>query len=803
MRFLAPKQWAALPAALCLAALAALGWHNFACAQEIDGADGRGQTAAGALSLEFTAAEKAWLAAHPLIRVGAEINYAPYEFQDSRGHFAGVVADYMDILKRRLGVRFQVQQMPDFTAVENKLRKREVDVVLAVAPTAEREEYLLFTKPYLHYVNVIVTRDDFPFLTGLRDLSLDRVGVVVGHSSQQLISRAYPNSRVTAYSDLLDGLVAVSTGKADGLVDDIFPIVYNIRHHQISNLKIATPLEKVLQPKGFSVAVRKDWPVLVTIFDKVLSNITHEEEREISQKWLSVRYESKVDYRAIWTSLAVFSAILLAAVLWITVLNKQRKALVAARAEAEAANRAKDQFLASMSHELRTPLHAILGYADLIREGALTEPARQDALSTIAGSGRHLLSVINDLLDLSRIRSGHLDLNPATVQLPALLEEIASMVRVDAQKKGLIFILDAPPDLPALVQADDKRIRQILLNLLGNAIKFTDAGRVILSVQAVPAGEGRIELRVTVEDTGMGIAPEDKSRIFAPFEQTEQGRKREAGVGLGLAISQELAHRMGGTIEVDSEPGSGSRFRFSVVLPVVDVQEGVVPARSHIVGYEGERRSILVADDQDENRQLLRRMLESLGFDVVLAGDGREAIAAARERRPDLIMMDLRMPGTSGFEAARIIRSTPGLETVPLLAASASTADLEHAEADPDTFAACLRKPFQTSDLIDAIERSLHLQWRHVYADTAAPAQGEQPQTQLMAPSKDALTTLLELARLGKLVRVEQMALELEREDALRPFARRVYGLARRLDEEELIALLEEYLGAHRDAVTE
>jgi len=805
MRFLAPKQWAALPAALCLAALAAFGWHNFACAQEIDGPDGRGQTAAGSPSLEFTAAEKAWLATHPLIRVGAEINYAPYEFQDSRGHFAGVVADYMDILKRRLGVRFQVQQMPDFTAVENKLRKREVDVVLAVAPTAEREEYLLFTKPYLHYVNVIVTRDDFPFLTGLRDLSLDRVGVVVGHSSQQLISRAYPNSRVTAYSDLLDGLVAVSTGKADALVDDIFPIVYNIRHHQLSNLKIATPLEKVLQPKGFSVAVRKDWPALVTIFDKVLSNITHEEEREISQKWLSVRYESKVDYRAIWTSLAVFSAILLAAVLWITLLNKQRKALVAARAEAEAANRAKDQFLASMSHELRTPLHAILGYADLIREGALTEPARQDALSTIAGSGRHLLSVINDLLDLSRIRSGHLDLNPATVQLPALLEEIASMVRVDAQKKGLIFILDAPPDLPALVQADDKRIRQILLNLLGNAIKFTDAGRVILSVQAVPAGEGRIELRVTVEDTGMGIAPQDKIRIFAPFEQTEQGRKREAGVGLGLAISQELAHRMGGTIEVDSEPGSGSRFRFSVVLPVVDVQEAVVPARSHIVGYEGERRSILVADDQDENRQLLRRMLESLGFDVVLAGDAREAIAAARERRPDLIMMDLRMPGTSGFEAARIIRSTPGLETVPLLAASASTADLEHAEADPGTFAACLRKPFQTSDLIDAIERSLHLQWRHVYTDraAAAPSQTEQTQTRLVAPAKDVLTTLLELARLGKLVRVEQMALELEREDALRPFARRVYGLARRLDEEELIALLEEYLGAHRDAVTE
>ena len=447
--------------------------------------------------------------------------------------------------------------------------------------------------------------------------------------------------------------------------------------------------------------MRKDWPELVGILDKVLANISHEEEREISQKWLSVRYESKVDYRAIWTSLAIFSAILLAAVLWITQLNKQRKALLAARTEAEAANRAKDQFLASMSHELRTPLHAILGYADLIRKDALTDPARKDALDTIAGSGRHLLTLINDLLDLSRIRSGHFELNPAPVQLPALLEEIAAMVRVEAQQKGLNFILDAPPTLPTLVQADGKRIRQILLNLLGNAIKFTDSGRVALSVEATPVENGSIRLRMSVEDTGMGIAPEDQTRIFTPFEQTDQGRKREAGVGLGLAISQELAHLMGGAIEVQSQLGVGSQFRFVVVLPLVDEQEAVVPAHRRIVAYEGGRRCILVADDQEENRQLMRRMLEPLGFDVALAADGREASEVARARRPDLIVMDLRMPEMDGFEAARTIRDEPGLRSVPLVAASASTSDLERAEADPATFAICLRKPFQAADLID------------------------------------------------------------------------------------------------------
>ena len=301
----------------------------------------------------------------------------------------------------------------------------------------------------------------------------------------------------------------------------------------------------------------------------------------------------------------------------------------------------------------------------------------------------------------------------------------------------------------------------------------------------------------------MGIAPEDQTRIFTPFEQTDQGRKREAGVGLGLAISQELAHLMGGVIEVESRLGVGSQFRFVVVLPLGDEQEAVMPADRRIVAYEGRRRCILVADDQEENRQLMRRMLEPLGFEVALAGDGREASEVARVRRPDLIVMDLRMPEMDGFEAARAIRSEPGLRTVPLVAASASTSDLERAEADPDTFATCLRKPFQAADLIDTIGRILELKWRHVDADAAPAAAQQEVAAPLVAPPRVILQELLDLARLGKLVRIEQRALELEQEQALQPFAHRVFAMARRLDEEGLVALLETYLRAQRDAVTE
>ena len=776
--------------AACLAA-AALG----VCAQA-----GAEPTSAPAF-VDLTPAEKKWLSAHPVIRIGAETNYAPYEFQDSRGHFVGVVADYLDIIRYKLGTRFQVVQLPDFGAVESKLRKKELDVVLAVASSTDREEFLNFTRPYLHYVNVIVTRDDYSFVSGLKDFQENRVAVVEGHSSKQLTARVYPNFNVTAYPDLLDGLMAVSTGKTDGLVDDIFPIVYTIRYRQISNLKIATAVEKALQPQGFSVGVRKDWPELVGILDKVLLTISHEEQREISQKWLSVRYEDKIDYRAIWTSLAVFSAILLAGVFHIRQLSKQRKALVSARAEAEAANRSKDQFLANMSHELRTPLHAILGYADLVRAGAMPEPARNEALATIASSGRHLLSLINDLLDLSRIRSGHLELNPAPVQLAALFEEIAAMVRVDAQRKGLDFFLEAPTGLPETVEVDGKRLRQILLNLLGNAIKFTDAGGVTLAVSCAPADEGgKVELRVSVKDTGFGIAAKDTQRIFAPFEQAEEGQKQESGVGLGLAITRELARLMGGEIEVDSQPGRGSQFRFIVKLPVVRTRTDPASPANPVAGYLGARRSILVVDDQEENRRLLQQLLEPLGFRVLLAQSGTDGVASARANRPDLVVMDLRMPGMDGVAASRAIRSN--MKNVCIIAASASSTELERAAADPETFAACLRKPFQTRDLLDAIQQALALDWRYADAGGVLAVTARQENVNAVAPPRAVLEELLELARLGKLVRLEQVALDLEQRDGrYGSFGRQLYQLARGFEEERLVSILEDCIEASRNDV--
>jgi CheY-like chemotaxis protein len=256
---------------------------------------------------------------------------------------------------------------------------------------------------------------------------------------------------------------------------------------------------------------------------------------------------------------------------------------------------------------------------------------------------------------------------------------------------------------------------------------------------------------------------------------------------------------MGGEITVDARPEGGSRFCFQVMLPVVPEQHAVVPVRLGVAGYAGPRQRLLVVDDQAENRELLRQMLEPLGFEVTLAADGREAIATARAHTPALILMDLRMPDMDGFDAAAAIRELPGLESVPVLAASASSADLARARADSTRFQVCLRKPFQIEELLDILQGLLNLEWRY---DSEPTHQTEEARAAVPMPAAEVVEELLDLARLGKLVRIEQLALELERrEPALAPFARRVHALARAFDEERLIALLESGMAGQRDAV--
>ena len=384
----------------------------------------------------------------------------------------------------------------------------------------------------------------------------------------------------------------------------------------------------------------------------------------------------------------------------------------AARHAAEAANRAKSQFLADMSHELRTPLNAVLGYAQLLTmDGGLS--ARQArGLDTIHKSGQHLLELINDILDLARIEAGRTELNPEAVNLRELLQTVVNLMRVKADEKRLAFVFEAGAGLPGAVMADERRLRQVLLNLLGNAIKFTDQGTVTLRADAQGKGPGQVLLRLEVEDTGVGMRPEEMQRIFEPFEQVGDAQRRAGGTGLGLAITRALVNDMGGQVHVSSEPGRGSRFSVELPLPVVQAAEAAPrQASAGVKRYQGPTRRVLVVDDVVANRDLMCDFLTKAGFQVAQASDGSELLAAAKSFRPDLILMDSVMPSVDGLEATRRLRRDADLAAVPVIAVSAS-ATAEHRaaclQAGVNVF---LTKPVSLETLHAHIGEQLGLQW--------------------------------------------------------------------------------------------
>ncbi|KYG05887.1 hypothetical protein BE21_37940 [Sorangium cellulosum] len=479
-------------------------------------------------------------------------------------------------------------------------------------------------------------------------------------------------------------------------------------------------------------------------------------------------------------------------------LVEQRTAeLKAAKDAADAANQAKTTFLASISHELRTPLNGILGYAQLLqRSGRLVAEDRRSA-DVVRRSGEHLLTLIDDVLDLARIEAGRMDLAPADVHLPSLARTVAELCKVRAAQKGLAFELEVAEGTPAWVRVDEKRLTQVLLNLLGNAIKFTRAGRVTFRV-APRDGHARGGVVLRVEDTGPGIAPADLARIFEPFEQAGERRAQGDGAGLGLAITRRIVDQMGGRVDVESAPGEGSAFTVALDLPVLSGESPAGERRgaAAITGYEGARRSILVVDDHEDNRAFLRDALAPLGFEVLEAAGGEAAVALAAGRRPDLVLMDLRMPDLGGDEAARRIRRLPGLAGVPILATSASVEAAERARSASAGCDGFLPKPIELGALLDLLERRLALTWVRAASDGAHGVDGGRggsapSRDRVVPPPPEELARLAELVDRGRIPDLVQRLAALEAEDPrLAPWLREVRGLAEEFRIHELGARL-------------
>lgn len=384
-----------------------------------------------------------------------------------------------------------------------------------------------------------------------------------------------------------------------------------------------------------------------------------------------------------------------------------------ARSVAEQASQAKSEFLARMSHEIRTPMHGVLGMTQVLAESSLT-PDQREHVGMIEDSGKLLLGVINDILDFSRIEAGHLELDPVDFALEPTLRDTVDLLSVTARQKGLQMTADLPQDLPRFVVGDALRLRQILVNLLGNAVKFTEHGWVRLSAGVTPLADGKVLLRLEVADTGVGMPPDVMQRMFEPFGQADASTTRVyGGTGLGLTISRQLVELMGGKIGCTSEPGRGSTFWVEVPLsiqvePVVAAP--AVPAwRPTVAGTR-----ILMAEDNHINQVIASRLLESLGVSVDVVADGEAAVHAALTGAYDVVLLDCQMPVCDGLTAARRIRaSEPSGVHLPILAVTASAQPGEHDRCRAAGMDAMLLKPLQADELRETVLRLLPRTKRH------------------------------------------------------------------------------------------
>lgn len=419
--------------------------------------------------------------------------------------------------------------------------------------------------------------------------------------------------------------------------------------------------------------------------------------------------------------------------------TERTTALSVAVTHAEAANRAKSVFLANMSHELRTPMNAILGFSGLMQRDPTITGLQRENLAIINKSGEHLLTLINDVLDMSKIESGrmHLDLFP--FDLLGLAADITDLLRIRAQEKGLELLLDLSSDMPRHICGDEQKFRQIIINLLSNAIKNTMAGGVVLRIGARPSSVG-ICLLIEVEDSGVGIRPDDQTRIFEPFVQSGK-QASQSGTGLGLAISLEFIKMMGGKISVSSILGEGSLFSVEVDVASAEVED--MPVQTEIRGTvlrvaPGQQEyRILVIEDQLENQTLLSRLLRDVGFSVELASNGAEGVAAFQSWHPHFIWMDRRMPVMDGFESMQRIRALPGGNDVKIVVVSASVFRDQREDGIAAGMNGFIRKPYRPDEIYECMAEQIGV--RYLYRETAATGR-------TVPPTEWALDKLLELS---------------------------------------------------------
>jgi len=629
-----------------------LGWPSFCYARDD--------------SIDWTSEELAFMEAHPVIRLGVDPKFVPFEFLDEDGTYQGITSDYLEIISEKTGLEMQVTQGLTWTEAYEKALQGEIDMLPAVSKTPAREQNFLFSEPYYYFKRVIVVQDSTQGINSIEDLYGQTVAVQRNSSHQGYLEQ-YPQINLSLYDSAEAAVTAVANGTETVCVGNLATSNYIIQSTGLTNLKyVAFEAEN---QQGLYFAVRKDWPELIDITNKALATITKEERIAINSKWIGVDVEPNYEpvYQVVMIVSGVIITIWLVSIYWILRLRREidkrkkiQRDLEIAKQEAEAANNIKSSFLARMSHEIRTPLNAITGMAYLVKKTQVTLTQKM-YLDRITQSANTMLSIINDILDFSKIEAGKIELERVSFNLDLVIQDVINIVSYKIEEQRIGFKLSKDPKIPNCYFGDAKRIEQILLNLINNATKFTNAGEVALDIRLVAKESNFYHLAFTVRDTGIGMSDEQIKNLFEPFAQGDASiNRRFGGTGLGLSIVKSLVEMMKGEIQVYSTVGEGSTF--IVELSLEKDQQKEQEYQQQVSSLYFNDIKTLVLEKTGSNMNVIDSYLGAFGMHCELTTAPDSAINMlelenGKFSEPfDLLILDYDTPAGGGFKFIQMIQ---------------------------------------------------------------------------------------------------------------------------------------------------
>ncbi|MCA9776690.1 MAG: transporter substrate-binding domain-containing protein [Candidatus Eremiobacteraeota bacterium] len=778
--------------------------------------------------LELTEEELAWIAEHPVIKVGVDPEFRPVEFINTQGDYEGISADFLALISERLGLKFEPRGDLKWSELLAAVKNKDIDMMSSLAETDERKEFMRFTDSYHKLEVVVYGREQHPFITDLTEMSHGPTAVIESYSFLGDLRRDYPNLEIVEVKSADDALKMLVSGQVEHYVGDLLTTDDQIKRGGFANIRVigSTPFGKTQH-----MGVREDWPMLQNLLNKALQSITEEERNEIFARWRMVeddrwlssedlmkfgvplgllilgvllwnrRLDSAVkrrtsqlsatterlalatqsaqigiwdwnlitnslewddrmyylfgvdredypdpqkvwrerihpedlertrkelrdarkglgsgynaEFRVVWpeNELRYIEAhadvyrdnkgmpVRMIGMNWDIsarkiaerelmehldglegIVETRTQELQAALKKAESATQAKSDFLANMSHEIRTPMNAIIGLNHLLLKGKV-RPKERGYAEKIGNAARSLLRLINDILDFSKIEAGKLDIESTEFDLTEVFESLADVLEIRAKDKGLELVFDTEEEVPTCLAGDPLRLNQVLLNLCGNAIKFSESGAVQVRTRVLKRTETGAVIRFEVVDQGPGLTPQQQEGLFSAFTQADASTTRKyGGTGLGLTICKRLTELLGGDIGVSSAPGEGSTFWVEIPFKLGDpdsmerFRSGGGFSLEHIQGLEAIRGAhLLLVEDKEVNQEVACGILEGEGFKVTCANNGREALDMVLNRGQDfdLVIMDLQMPEMDGYTATVEIRKLEQFKTLPIVAMTA------------------------------------------------------------------------------------------------------------------------------------